>query len=179
MQVEHDASPVRPRLIVFAGLPGVGKSAVVDRVASATGMPVLSVDPIEEGLHRAGIEPGRIRGRAAYLVAARVAGHLLSLGQRVIIEACNAESEGRDTWRDVARHAGLSPFWIEVRCSDAREHRRRLESRTPGYPGVDEPSWAEVVARDAGFADWEEPRLVLDTMDPLDQNVATVLAAIA
>lgn len=170
-----DRPPLR-RLVVFAGLPGSGKSAVADRVARELGVPILSVDPIEEALHRAGIARGWDRGVAAYEVASRVAEHVLSLGQRVIIEAANAEPEGRAVWYDLGRRSGVDPGFIEVVCSDSDVHRRRLEGREPGYPGVDEPTWAAVEARRVGFAGWDEERLVLDTATDLDANVARALA---
>ncbi|CAN5637327.1 MAG: AAA family ATPase [Iamia sp.] len=165
-----------PRLIVFAGLPGAGKSAVADRVAKQLGIPVLSVDPIEEGMHRAGIGASGQRGRAAYDVAARVAEHILTLGQRVIIEAANAEPEGRAVWHDLGRRCGITPAFVEVACSDLEVHRRRLEGREPGYPGVEEPAWATVEARRAGYDGWDEERLVLDSMDGLAANVDRTLA---
>lgn len=171
-----DNTADRSRLIVFAGLPGSGKSTIVDQIAAATGIPVLSVDPIEEGLHRAGMGPSFMRGRACYLVAAQVAEHLLGLGQRVIIEACNAEAEGRETWHALGRRCHVTPFWIEVRCNDLREHRRRLESRVAGYPGVDEPTWKAVRARASGFAGWADDRLVLDSTKDVDRNVAEIEA---
>lgn len=167
---------VRPRLIVFAGLPGSGKSTIVDRVAAATGIPVLSVDPIEEGMHRAGVEPETARGLAAYLVAARVAEHLLGLDQRVMIEACNAEPEGRETWDELARRCAMSPFWIEVRCADLSEHRRRLAGRITRYPGVEEPTWEAVQARASGLAEWDAPRLVIDSTAGIDSNVARLVS---
>ncbi len=164
------------RLIVFAGLPGVGKSAVADRMARELGIPVLSVDPIEEGMHRAGLVPGDQRGRAAYDVAAQVAEHVLDLGQRVIIEAANAELKGRAVWHDLGRRTGVPPAFVEVVCSDRGAHRRRLEGREPGYPGVDEPAWAAVEARRPGYDGWDEERLVLDSMDGLAANVARAVA---
>lgn len=165
-------------MIVFAGLPGVGKSAIVDRLGAVTGIPVLSVDPIEEGIHRAGFDPSFERGLAAYLVAARVAEHLLGLGQRVIIEAANAEPEGRAMWVDLAERTGTSLVWIHVTCSDPAVHRARLEGRCPGYPGVDEPTWEAVSARATGYRTWTAERLVLDSLDPVEVNVGRVVAAL-
>lgn len=165
-------------MIVFAGLPGVGKSAVADGVARALGHPILSVDPIEEGMAEAGIAPSFTRGLAAYLVAARSARHVLELGQGVIVEAANAEPEGRAVWHDVGNLTGASPVWVHVICSDPTLHRARLEGRTPAYPGVDEPTWEAVSARNAGFADWDERRLVVDTVEPLDKVVTRVVEAL-
>lgn len=164
-----------PMLIVFAGLPGAGKSAVADRVARELGVPVLSVDPIEEGMHRAGLVAGEQRGRAAYDVAARVAEHILGLGQRVIVEAANAEPAGRAVWHDLGRRAGVPPAFVEVVCSDPEVHRRQLEGRRPGYSGVAEPTWAAVDARRPGYEGWDDDRLVLDSMDGLAANVAAAV----
>jgi predicted kinase len=166
-------------LIVFAGLPGVGKSTVADRVARALGLPILSVDPIEEGMAEAGIPPSSARGVAAYLVAAKSARHVLELGQGVIVEAANAEHEGRAVWRDLGAHTGVDLRWVHVTCSDARLHRARLEARAPGYPGVEEPTWEAVSERAAGLAAWDDERTVVDTVEPLDVVVARVVDALA
>lgn len=167
------------RLIVFAGVPGVGKSAVVDGVARALGLPVLSVDPIEEGMAAAGLPASFERGLAAYLVAARSARHILELDQGVICEAANAEPEGRAVWTDLGARTGVPVEWVHVTCSDPALHRARLEGRVPGYPGVDEPTWDAVVARAAGFTGWTDDRLVVDTVGPLDQVTAQVVTALA
>lgn len=169
---------MRPALIVFAGLPGVGKSAVAGAVARSLGLPILSVDPIEEGMAEAGIPSSATRGLAAYLVAARSARHVLELGQGVIVEAANAEDEGRAVWRDLGARAGVAPTWVHVICSDPAVHRARLEGRAPGYPGVDEPTWEAVAARAAGFEGWEEERIVVDTVEPLERTVARTVAAL-
>ena len=165
-------------MIVFAGLPGVGKSAVADGVARALSFPILSVDPIEQGMAEAGIPPSPTRGVAAYCVAARSACHVLELGQGVIVEAANAEPEGRAVWRDVGASTGVAPKWVHVTCSDPRLHRSRLEARAPGYPGVEEPTWEAVSARAAGFIHWDDERTVVDTVEPLDLVVARVVDAL-
>jgi predicted kinase len=169
---------VGARLIVFAGVPGVGKSAVADGVARALGLPILSVDPIEEGMAEAGIPPSFTRGLAAYLVAARSARHVLELGQGVIVEAANAEPEGRSVWHDLGARTGVAPTWVHVTCSDPDLHRSRLEGRTPGYPGIEEPTWEAVTARAAGFATWTDDRITVDTAHPLPTTVSHVLTAL-
>ena len=42
-------------LIVFSGLPGTGKSELAQRIGRRLRIPVLSVDPIESAILRAGI----------------------------------------------------------------------------------------------------------------------------
>lgn len=114
-------------------------------------------------MHRAGVSPGFTRGLAAYLVAAQVADHLLGLGHCVIIDAVNTEAEGRATWHDLADRHGTRPAFLEVVCSDRSLHRSRLEGRATRHEGVEEPSWAAVEARRAGFDGWDDERLVLDS----------------
>lgn len=163
------------RLIVFAGLTGVGKSAVADRVSAVRRWPILSVDPIEDALASVGYDESFTRGLAGYVVAARVARHLLGLGQTVVVEAVNAEPEGRATWHDLAAAVGVETEWVQVVCSDPSLHRRRLEHRTSAHPGLAEPSWDAVTARATGFDGWDDERLVVDAIDPLDVVVDRVL----
>lgn len=166
------------RLIVVAGLPGSGKSTLADAVARRTGVAVLSVDPAEDGMHDAGLPPSHERGVAAYLVVARLSEHLLRLGQPVIVDACNAESEGRAVWVDLGRRTGAPATWLHVTCSDPAVHRARLEGRGRRYPGVAEPAWTEVEARASGFDGWSDERITVDTIAPVDDLVDEVVRAL-
>jgi hypothetical protein len=50
---------------------------------------------------------------------------------------------------------------IEVVCSDAVEHRRRVEQRRADIDGHEVPTWQQIVDRE--YEPWSEERLVLDT----------------
>ena len=52
-------------------------------------------------------------------------------------------------------------MFVEVVCSDASEHRRRVEGRRSDIPGLRLPTWAEVEAREV--EPWATERLILDT----------------
>ena len=60
------------RLVMLGGLPGAGKSALADDLRTALPAVVLSVDPVEDAMYRAGIDqsatgrPGRLRGRRGH-----------------------------------------------------------------------------------------------------------------
>jgi predicted kinase len=60
--------PPRPHLIVFSGLPGVGKTTVARALAARLGAVHLRIDTIEQAMRAAGAE--RI-GPAGYAVATR------------------------------------------------------------------------------------------------------------
>jgi predicted kinase len=159
----------------MAGLPGAGKSAVAEGLAKALRCAVLSVDPVEAAMWRAGVSRDEPTGVAAYVVVETLAAEQLALGHDVIIDAVNAVEPAREQWRALAERTGALLRFIEVQCSDEQEHRRRLEGRARGITGLSEPSWESVQARRAGFVDWRDDRLVLDSMAPLPDIVRCAL----
>jgi len=163
----------------MAGLPGAGKSALADALGRALPAPVLSVDPIEAAMLRAGVSPAEPTGLAAYVVAEAIADRLLALGQTVIVDAVNAVEPAREQWRALARRHGVPLRFLEVRCDDRDLHRRRLTGRRRGLEGIPEPSWDSVEARREAFAGWTEDRLVLDSTRPLPEILAAALADLA
>jgi len=163
-----------PRLIVMAGLAGTGKTALARELARRLHIPVFSVDPIESAIVAAGIPQSFETGLAAYLVARELAGAQLTAGADAIVDAVNAEEEGKDMWRTLARAHGLSPQIIECRCSDAVLHRARLAERRRGL-AIPEPSWDDIERRRRAYTAWTEPVLAVDAADPLDANIARAL----
>ncbi len=165
-------------LIVMAGLPGGGKSTIAAAAARRLDCTVISVDPIEAAMWRAGIDREQPTGLAAYVVAEALAEEQLRLGHRVIVDAVNDVEPARRQWRDLAARAGVQVLFAEVVTTDAREHRRRLEERERGIPGFSEPTWESVDARRVGFDGWDEERLRLDfVLDP-DVNAEAIVAAV-
>jgi len=162
-------------LIVMAGLPAAGKSAVAEGLARVLGCAVLSVDPVEAAMWRAGVSRDEPTGVAAYVVVEALAAEQLALGHDVIVDAVNAVEPAREQWHQLAEQTGSVLQFIEVRCSDEDEHRRRLEGRRRGIAGFPEPTWESVQARGAGLADWDDERLVLDSMASLDDNLRLAL----
>jgi len=71
-------------LVVMAGLPGSGKSAVAEDLAAALGCAVLSVDPVEAAMWRAGVGRDQPTGLAAYVIVEVLAAEQLALGHDVI-----------------------------------------------------------------------------------------------
>lgn len=162
-------------LVVMAGLPGSGKSAVAEDLATALNCAVLSVDPVEAAMWRSGVDRGQPTGLAAYVVVEALAAEQLALGHHVVVDAVNAVEPARDQWRQLAERTGLALRFIEVRCSDEQEHRRRLESRERGIEGFSEPSWESVQDRLAGLSEWSGERLVLDSMLARADNLRAAL----
>lgn len=162
-------------LVVLAGLPGSGKSAVAEDLAQALSCAVLSVDPAEAAMWRAGVSRSEPTGLAAYVVVEALAAEQIALGQDVIVDAVNAVEAARAQWRDLAARTGAGLRFIEVRCSDPGVHRRRLEARQRDIAGFYEPSWADVEQRSREFAPWTDDRLTLDSVRPREGNLSAAL----
>lgn len=164
-----------PQLIVMSGLPGSGKSTIADRLAQRLKLPIFSVDPIESAIIRSGIPRSFETGLAAYLVAETLAREQLKLGNSVIIDAVNAEEEGKDIWRALAREHGLELTVLQVVVSDRALHKQRIEARMRDLYGFSEVTWGMVEAREQVFTAWKEPILILDTARAVETNVEEAL----
>lgn len=163
-------------LIVVSGLPGVGKSALAEALGARLGAPVLSVDPIEAAIWRAGVASSFETGVAAYEVAATLAEEQLRLGLTVIVDAVSSLEVGRAMWRRAADHCGSALRVIEVTCADPELHRRRLAERSRTIEGFPEPTWDDVLARQREWEPWPEERLVVDSLEELSANLERALA---
>ena len=160
-------------LVVFAGLPGTGKSVLSRRVADALDATYLRIDTIEATIVASGFP---FHGNpVGYRVAMRVAADQLRAGRDVVADAVNGADEARTGWGSLADEFRTTLRFVEVVCSDVDEHQRRVESRAPEMPGHGVPTWDQV--RNRRIAPWRQARLVVDNLgDPAVEAEAIVLA---
>ena len=171
-------------LVAMAGLPGTGKSTIAELVGARLHKPVVSVDPIESSILRAGIEGDQPTGLAAYLVAETLAESIIRSGRGLIVDAVNAVLPAREQWVNLANSLDEPLKFIEVICSDVDLHKSRLAARNRDLPHMDEPTWHAVEQSLDEYAEWTGPsalvpRLVLDSVEPLGVNVEQALAFLA
>jgi predicted kinase len=163
-------------LIVLSGLPGVGKTSIARELARSIGAVHVRIDTIEQALRDSGVVQGAMND-AGYCVGNAVAEDNLRLGRIVIADSVNPIQISRDAWRSVARRASSPILEVEIQCSDAIEHRRRVETRTGDIDGVRVPTWSEVIARE--YAPWDREHLVLDSATrTVEQNVETTVEVV-
>lgn len=145
-------------LLIFAGLPGSGKTTLARQLAHRLKAVHLRIDTIELALRDlCGVH---VEGEG-YRLAYRIAADNLQLGLDVVADSCNPIELTRREWEDVADTNGASFVNIEIVCSDTDEHRRRIESRVSDVPGLTLPTWDDVKNRD--YDDWSHDRIVIDT----------------
>lgn len=160
-------------LIVFSGLPGSGKTTIARQLALATGAVYLRIDVIEQAIRNAAVLAHDV-GASGYGVANALALSNLQLGQRVIVDGVNPVAESRHAWRATALEAGVKQVDIQIVCSDAGEHQRRVESRLADIPGLTPPDWASVLRHE--YEPWDDEPFTLDTaLVTADEAVVTIV----
>ena len=163
-------------LVIFSGLPGAGKTTLARALAVRLQALYLRIDTIEQAI-RHGLSPDGDVHDLGYRVAYDVADENVRMGRSVIADSVNPIQLTRDAWLDVARQAGVRAFEVEVRCSDADEHRRRVETRSSDVRGLKLPSWADVVARE--YEPWDREHVVIDTAErSVEESVLTLLESV-
>lgn len=166
------------KLIIFSGLPGTGKSALAEALGRELGIPVFAKDWLEATLLRSKLVPAETEkqlGSMGYDLLTVLAERQLSLGQSVILDSVASTGSIRNTWRELRKKYGADWRVIECICSDIAVHRSRLEQRQRNIPGWHELQWSEVEFVQSYYALWDEERLIVDSINAVDQNILAVL----
>jgi predicted kinase len=147
-------------LIIFGGLPGVGKTTIARELARQLGAIHVRVDSIEQAIRDSGTLSQPLND-AGYRVAYAIAEDNLRLGRTVIADSVNPIHLCRDAWIGVAHRARVGAAEIELICSDPQLHRQRVEKRTADISGLRLPTWEEVSSRE--YERWDRQHIVIDT----------------
>jgi predicted kinase len=131
-------------LVIFGGLPGVGKTTIAQELACQIGAMHVRIDSIEQAIRDcASVAPAL--DEAGYQVGYAIARDNLRIGRVVVADSVNPLLITRDAWLRVGQNAKVHTIEIEVICSDPREHRFRVESRLPDISGLRRYSRANII----------------------------------
>ena len=163
-------------LIVFAGLPGTGKTTLAKELARQLEAVYLRIDSIEQTLRDSGAY-NSLTGDSGYCVAYTIAEENLRLGRTVVADSENPLELTRDAWLKVAARADVRAVEVELKCSDTEAHRQRIEGRVSDIEGFHFPTWQNVVRRE--YASWTREHMIVDTaMQSVNDCVHAIRASL-
>jgi predicted kinase len=149
-------------LIIFGGLPGVGKTTIARELARRLGAAYVRIDSIEQAMRDSGTMSQPLND-TGYRVAYAIAEDNLRLGRTVIADSVNPIQLTRDAWVAVAHRVQVGAVEVEVICSDAQQYRQRVETRHTDISGLRLPTWEEIISRE--YEPWGRKHIVIDTTD--------------
>ncbi|MGE0877335.1 MAG: AAA family ATPase [Acidimicrobiia bacterium] len=167
-------------VVVASGWPGCGKSTIADAVALELGGAVASFDWLMSALRSfpdlwGDVElPVDRQRRIGWALMSRLAEQQLRRGTSVVMDLV-ARPEVLTEWRELADRYGASFSVIECVCRDEAIHRERVQGRVRAIPGWYELEWGNVVASREHYVPLPDPKLVIDAVDPLADNVERAL----
>lgn len=166
-------------LVVFAGVPGSGKSAVAERVGAALDVPVFALDWLLGALSPFGMNHRLdLMSIGAELLTTLVYRDLFA-GRSAIIDTTSEDADSRARWASLATAAGATFLPVVCVCSDPALHRERAERRQRGIPGwADAGDWSNVRSRLASFPPWSGS-VEIDTVLPLATCATQVVDSIS
>ncbi|HKW16869.1 MAG TPA: AAA family ATPase [Terriglobales bacterium] len=121
-------------LIIFGGLPGVGKTTIARELARYIGATYLRIDSIEQAIRDCQNIAGPL-DEAGYCVAYAVAEDNLRIGRTLIADSVNPLTITRDAWLQVGKRAQVKSL------------KSRLSVQT--LLNID-PEWKDVPRRSPG-----------------------------
>ena len=167
------------QLVLVGGPTGAGKSTVAEAIAGELDATVASFDWLMSGLRAfpdvwAGIaHPVERQREIGWSLLGRVAEQQLRRGASVVLDLVARELPRRE-WAELATRYGAAFRVVECICSERAVVRGRVEGRTRSIPDWYELSWENVERSHANYVPLEEPKLVIDAVAPVEENLARV-----
>ncbi len=165
--------------MVLCGLPGTGKSTLAELAAGQLGVPGFSFDWFLGTLTPFGVVREDNAAPLGNQLMTSALARQLRAGQGAVLDGGGFQRAERARWRAVTERLGGRFIGVECVCPDEAVHHRRVESRGRDIPGWPATVSLEHVARmRERWEPWDEPHLVLNTLQPPEASVARIVSAV-
>jgi predicted kinase len=160
-------------LVIFSGLPGVGKSTLATRLARELHRPLLCVDDVIGDVpQNAGVPFWD--SRVAVLLD--VVETQLKIGLDVIVDSVFMNMD-RNHAQELARKYDMRFLPMYVYVSDENIWRERVMARYNELQNPDVATWERIQHQRERFRAWEPgTALFVDSVEPVESNYEKVLA---
>ena len=165
-------------IVLMAGLPGSGKSAVARGLADALPAMILDKDQVRAALFRADVDYSREQDDLCVGVMAQVAEYLLHRDQErtIIVDGRTfSRSYQFEVWDRLSSTSGVPLKVIECVCDDDTIRERLERDVVTGSHPASNRDYAMYEAAKCQSEPIRRPRLVLDTRQFLDACVQQAL----
>lgn len=160
-------------LILFAGMPGSGKTTLARMVSRRLMIPAFAKDRMQRVLrdHHLAAENS---GDGYYLIL-DMADEQLSLGLSVILDATFPLDHFRIVASEIAARHQARFCALYFSCSDDQEWQRRMNQRVQYVPGWRPVGWSDVLRMRDYYQPWNTNALAIDSLYPPEHNLPIVL----
>ncbi len=168
-----------PQLVLVSGSTGSGKSTIANAIASELMCAVGSFDWLMSALRsmpelwRAVELPVERQREVGWRLLSRLSENELRNGRSLVLDLVAREAPRRD-WCALAERYGAEFRVVECVCSDGDLQRTRVVQRTRDIPGWYELTLSDVERSRSAYVSLGEPKLVVDSIEPLEHNLARV-----
>lgn len=164
---------MNPTLILFAGMPGSGKTTLARMLARELNIPVFAKDRIQRVLRDHNLADAS--SGDGYYIILDMADEQLSLGLSVILDATFPLDHFRTVASEIAARYSANFAAIYCTCSDDTVWRERMTHRVQYVPGWKPVGWDDVVRMRDYYQPWNDNALVVDSLYLPEENFPKVL----
>jgi predicted kinase len=162
---------VMPKIILFCGLPGVGKTTLARSVASRTGANILSSDKIRKELIKYPAYT-RAEGRLVYDVLILLAKYLTAAGIDCILDATFNRERSRKEVENKLGSNNVQLYVIECTCPEDVV-LERLKNRRNDYSDAGHAIYSKMKSI---YEPVQGQRLDVNTSLPCEVNLQKILS---